>query len=275
MSFIGRKTRLHSLLFSDFPLGLIVPLDHGLTSGPIDGIENTEKLSRWVGSKNISAVIGHKGLVERLIDRDMLYPATGIVVQLNGMPGIAPDCDKKIIVSNIEAALRLGADAVSIQLNFSKDNYAHNLSLLGRVVDEAHAYGVPVLTMAYDKAELFTDDERITRINHIIRIVSELGSDAIKLAPPKAISDIPVILAKHCQDIQIYFAGGELCTEDRLCEMTSMLIAHGAYGLCIGRNVFQHPQPEELLVKIVNVMKSRERPVRVSKQKYADGRGLE
>jgi len=274
MSFIGRKTRLQSLLFSDFPLGLIVPLDHGLTLGPIDGIETTERLSRWIGSKNISAVIGHKGLIERLIDRDMLHPATGIVVQLNGMPGIAPDPDKKIIVSNIVAALRLGADAVSVQVNFSKDNYGHNLSLLGRVVDEAHAYGMPVLTMAYDKEELSNDDERIVRINHIIRIVSELGSDAIKLAPPKAISDIPIILAKHCQDIQVYFAGGELCTEDRLCEMTSTLVAHGAYGLCIGRNVFQHPQPEELLVSIVNLMKSIKIPLRVSRQKYPEGRAL-
>lgn len=274
MSFIGRKTRLHALLFSDFPLGLIVPLDHGLTLGPIDGIETTERLSRWIGSKNISAVIGHKGFVERLIERDMLHPATGIVVQLNGMPAIAPDPDKKIIVTNIQAAMRLGADAVSLQLNFAKDNYAHNLSLLGRVVDEAHAYGMPVLTMAYDKEELSNDAERITRINHIIRMVSESGSDAIKLAPPKEISDIPVILAHHCQDIQVYFAGGELCTEDRLCEMTSTLVSHGAYGLCIGRNVFQHPQPEELLVKIVNVMKNRERPARLPGQKYVDGRGL-
>lgn len=266
MGFIGRKVRLKSLLFSEFPLGIIVPLDHGLTSGPIDGIETTEKLAGWIGSENISAIIGHKGLVERLIKRDMLHPSTGIILQLNGMPSIARNPDLKIIVSNIEKALRLGVDAVSIQINFSMDNYVHNLSLLGRVIDEAHSYGLPVLTMAYDKEVFLDESERLSRLSHIIRIVSELGSDAIKLASPKVISDIPLIMKKHYEDIQIYFAGGEVCDEDRLLEMTSTLVAHGAYGLCIGRNVFQHPEPELLLGKLVNCMRNVERPVKCLSQ---------
>jgi fructose-bisphosphate aldolase, class I len=178
MGYIGRKLRERRILFAGSQHGLIVPVDHGLTLGPIAGMQDTGDFEGWISSTNLSAVLAHKGLIERLVLRDMLHPATGVIVHLNGMPGIAPDADTKVMVANVEAALRLGADAVSIQVNFSAENFKHNLSIMGTATDAAHAAGLPLLTMLYDKVKTQSPHEKSKRLNHLVRVVAELGSDA-------------------------------------------------------------------------------------------------
>ncbi|RKP46030.1 class I fructose-bisphosphate aldolase [Trinickia fusca] len=250
MGYVGRKLRERRILFPESQRGLIVPVDHGLTLGPIAGMQATDDFEGWIGTDHISAVLGHKGLIERLILRDMLHPSTGVIVHLNGMANLSSDGDTKVMVSNVEAALRLGADAVSIQVNFTADNFAHNFTMLGAVTDAAHAAGLPVLTMLYDKVKSPTPAERIARLSHLVRVVAELGSDAVKLAFPEFESEVPALVARHSRDIRIFFAGGDKASEESLVAMTRAAILSGASGLCIGRNVFQHPRPLALLERL-------------------------
>jgi fructose-bisphosphate aldolase, class I len=256
MSYVGRKLRERRVFLRDGRGVLIVPVDHGLTLGPITGMQSTHDFAGWIRSKHISAVLGHKGLVERLIMRDMLDPATGIIVHLNGMPTLAPAADTKVMLASVESALQLGADAVSIQVNFRQDNFAHNLAMLGAVTDAAHAAGLPVLTMLYDKVQSPSPAERLDRLHHLVRAAAELGSDAVKLAFPQSQHESESILSRHGQDIHILFAGGDKMPEDLLVSTTRASILHGARGLCIGRNVFQHPRPTILLERLARCMGS-------------------
>lgn len=255
MGYIGRKLRERRILFPDSQRGLIVPVDHGVTLGPIFGMQTTDDFKEWISSSCISAVLGHKGMIERLIMRNMLHPSTGVIVHLNGMASIASDSDTKIMLSNIETVLQLGADAVSIQVNFTTENFQHNLAMLGAVTDAAHAAGLPILTMLYDTVKVPSIEEKIQRLNHLVRVVAELGSDAIKLALPDSVSDVSELIAQHSRDIRIFFAGGEKTTEEVLFAMTRAALARGASGLCIGRNVFQHPRPLSLLRRLADCVK--------------------
>ncbi|KAG8148394.1 hypothetical protein BFF94_038365 [Burkholderia catarinensis] len=260
MGYVGRKLRERRILFPDSQRGLIVPVDHGLTLGPIAGIQTTETLEGWVGSPDLSAVLGHKGLVERLIVRQCLHPATGVIVHLNGMASLSPDADTKVMVSDIDAALKLGADAVSIQVNFTAGNFAHNFAMLGAVTDAAHAAGLPLLTMLYDKVKAPTAGERMVRLHHLVRVVTELGSDAVKLAYA-SVDEIEQLASVHGRDIRIFFAGGEKADEEVLVAMSQAAIRHGATGLCIGRNVFQHARPRVLLRRLADCVKGRSEKV--------------
>lgn len=255
MSYIGRKLRERRLLFPGIPRGLIVPVDHGFTVGPIPGLQMTEDMDAWVGSDCISAVLGHKGMIERLVQRGLLHPSTGVIVHLNGMPTLAPEADTKIMVSSIEAALQLGADAVSIQVNFTPKNFQQNLEILGWVTDAAHAAGLPVLTMLYDKAQSTSSDERVKRLNHLLRVVVEMGSDAVKLAFPESFADVSDLVLRHSGDIKIFFAGGEKTSEEMLLTITEAALSRGASGLCVGRNVFQHPHPTAFLRRLAQCIK--------------------
>jgi class I fructose-bisphosphate aldolase len=255
MGYLGRTLRMRRILFPDSQRGLIVPLDHGLTMGPIPGMQSIDDLHGWIGSSAISAVLGHKGMIERLIARNMLHSCTGVILHLNGMANLAPSPDTKIMVAGIDTALQLGADAVSIQLNFSATNFEHNLALLGRTTDAAHAAGLPILVMLYDKVKTPTVAERNLRLNHLLRVMTEMGCDAVKLALPESVADLAELIERHSRDLRIFFAGGEKTSEAALLNATRVALQHGASGLCAGRNVFQHAQPRSVLLRLAECVR--------------------
>ncbi|MDP5007874.1 MAG: hypothetical protein NWQ13_02490, partial [Glaciimonas sp.] len=255
MGYIGRKLRERRILFPQSQRGLIVPVDHGFTLGPILGMKETGDFEGWISSSNISAVLAHKGVIERLILRGMLHSSTGVIVHLNGMMSIAPDADTKVMVSNIDTALQLGADAVSVQVNFTAGNFHHNIALLGAVTDAAHAAGLPILIMLYDKVKTPSQAEAAERLHHLLRVVAEMGADAIKLAFPDSDAVLADLVARHSRDIRIFFAGGENTAEEVLMAKIRVALAHGANGLCVGRHVFQHPRPQVLLRQLADCIK--------------------
>src|ERR1700760_2868501 len=108
--------------------------------------------------------------------------------------------------------------------------------------------------MLYDKVQTADAQVRMDRLRHLMRITLELGSDVLKIATPPALDDIPEILDGLCEDIQIFFAGGELCSDEQLLEMTERAVRHGAAGLCMGRNIFQRDSADGLLTKLSSVL---------------------
>src|SRR4051794_25915586 len=141
----GKTIRLGRFRYPGTNVGLIVPIDHGLTIGPVEGVKSTSQISDWIGHDAICGVIAHKGIVERLADRRALS-SKGVMVHLNGMSTLGGSPNTKELVCSVESAVRLGADAVSVQINFDGTNDAHNITLLGAIVDDAQRFELPVLT---------------------------------------------------------------------------------------------------------------------------------
>lgn len=249
MSSVGKRLRLSRFFVRETNVGVIVPIDHALTMGPIDGLENTDAIASWISTPGITGVIAHKGMVERLAERNLLR-GLGVMVHLNGMSTIASNPHRKELLTQIETALRLGADGVSVQVNFDGRNDAHNLQLLGGVVDEALKVSVPVLAMVYDVAPNIAPDKRTERICHLSRIAIELGVDAIKLGAPETLDQVQPILEHAAKDVPILFAGGKTTTDALLLDLLGESLKWGGAGLCVGRNVFQREKPELLLSKI-------------------------
>jgi class I fructose-bisphosphate aldolase/fructose-bisphosphate aldolase/2-amino-3,7-dideoxy-D-threo-hept-6-ulosonate synthase len=165
------------------------------------------------------------------------------------------------MVTSVETALRLGAEGVSIQVNFDGKTDAQNLGLLGTVVDRCLGYGLPVLTMVYDKVAASEESLRIERQRHLMRIAVELGTDAIKIAPPSSLAGVAPLLEGITDDVAVFFAGGALASDEALFTLTKEALACGAAGLCVGRNIFQRPSPGEFLSQLSRLMRLPEETV--------------
>jgi class I fructose-bisphosphate aldolase len=249
MSVAAKQLRLSRFLDPRSRRGIIVPIDHGLTMGPIDGLQNAARIGSWLSSPGINGVIAHKGMAERLAARGLLG-GIGLMVHVNGMHAMAPNPDQKELLTSVKTVVRLGADALSLQLNFDGQNDAHNLRLLGGVVDEAMEYGLPVLTMLYDKKVDVAAEDRVPRLRHLMRLCIELGTDALKIAPPQQLADVGPILEFLSEDALVFFAGGSLGeagTDASLVALAREGARHGAAGFCVGRNVFQREDPRAIL----------------------------
>lgn len=236
--------------------GILVPIESGLTFGPLPGIESLAEVARWIGHPAITGVIAHKGMVERLGARGLLH-GKGVMVHLNGMTSFAVTPNRKEHLTTVEAALRLGADAVSLQLNFDANNDAHNLCALGAVVDQARGCGLPVLTMLYDKAPRVLPERRVQRLRHLVRACVELGTDALELPAPVDLSRIPLLLEGIEEHTAVFFAGGEVCSDEDMLGLASQAMAHGARGLCVGCHVFQHESASGFLTRLQDAVCSR------------------
>ncbi|WP_428266996.1 class I fructose-bisphosphate aldolase [Haliangium sp.] len=256
MAYAGKLLRLSRFRYRGSQRGLIVPIDHGLTLGPVDGLVSVARIGAWLTHHGVTGIIAHKGLIERLASRNMLG-RLGVMMHLNGMSSLASKPDTKQLLTRVDTAVRLGVDGVSVQLNYDGDNDPHNMQLLGAVVDEAQRFGLPVLTMLYDKVESADPRARIARLRHLMRISIELGSDALKLAAPSNPDELPLILDGLCEDIPIFFAGGSLSSDEQLLSMTRLAATHGASGLCMGRNVFQRESADLLLDRLSRILRGR------------------
>src|SRR5690242_4798515 len=170
---VGKTVRWSRFASATSGRSLIVPIDHGLTLGPIEGLSGVREIGRWLRDPAIDGVIAHKGLVARL-GTEGLLTGRGVMVHLNGATSIGEEPDTKQLVTSVENAVRLGADGVSVQVNFRPDNHAHNLGVLGRVVDEAERYGLPTLAMVYPAGVVDDERQAMARHRHFLRIALEL-----------------------------------------------------------------------------------------------------
>jgi class I fructose-bisphosphate aldolase/fructose-bisphosphate aldolase/2-amino-3,7-dideoxy-D-threo-hept-6-ulosonate synthase len=100
--------------------------------------------------------------------------------------------------------------------------------------------------MLYDKVEVKSASESMDRMHRLIRIVTEMGTDMVKIAFPNSMHDIQDLVSSHCDDVQIFVAGGEKIKEETLREKISVAMKAGAHGLCLGRNVFQNENQTEM-----------------------------
>ncbi|MEW6070516.1 MAG: fructose-bisphosphate aldolase, partial [Candidatus Thermoplasmatota archaeon] len=119
MSDLGKKIRLERIVNRETKKTVIVPMDHGLTLGPIKGTASIRDTIAKVAEGGANAVILHKGIVRighRGCGRDL-----GLIVHLSGATSLSPDPNYKIQVATVEEAVKLGADAVSVHVNIGSE----------------------------------------------------------------------------------------------------------------------------------------------------------
>ena len=249
----AKTIRLGRILQKTSHRSVIVPIDHGLTVGPLPGIESTHKISNWIVDPGIDAVIAHKGMITRLAERQLLH-GRGVILHLNGMSSLASQPDNKEMLSGVETALHLGVDAVSLQVNFTGHNDRENLRLLGEASDQAARHRFPLFVMLYDKVVEKNIKNRVARSRQLLRAAIELGADGIKIGMPETQVDVEEIFHEIHEDVLLFVAGGNVVDENHLLARIEHALSAGASGVCVGRNVFARRNVGAFLEKLSGVV---------------------
>ena len=103
----GKTRRLRRIMQQDNHT-VIVPMDHGVTVGPIQGITNLQQITDQLVKGKADAILVHKGIAKRIDVGN-----AGLIVMLSGMSNLSPNVNGKVQVCSVQEAIRLGADAVS------------------------------------------------------------------------------------------------------------------------------------------------------------------
>lgn len=242
------KIRRLSRIFRIDGKTVIVPMDHGVTLGPIAGIENISKVVEKLKKGGADAVLVHKGWA-RLIDTRGI----SLILHISASTKIGPDPDWKVVVASVEEAIALGADGVSIHVNIGCDREPEMLSLLGAVAESCEDWGMPLLVMAYPRGPKIMNQHDPELVSHAARVAAELGADVVKTNYTGSAESFKKVV-ESCP-VPVVIAGGPKVNSDReLLEMVKNSIDSGGAGVSIGRNIFQHEKPELITKAIVGIV---------------------
>ena len=216
---------------------IIVPMDHGMSMGPIDGIKDMKSAIQKVANGGANAIVEHKGVVEQGLRGS--GPDIGLIIHLSASTSLSPYPNAKTLVCSIEEAIKLGADAISIHVNIGDENEREMLNDFGRISCEARNWGMPLLAMVYPRGAKIPDEYDVKVIKHAARVGDEMGADIVKVSYPGS-PELFHEVVSGCS-IPVVIAGGAKMDSDRdILEMVKGSIDAGGAGVSIGRNVFQH-----------------------------------
>ncbi len=248
---IGKSIRMERIFNRTTKRCIIVPMDHGVSVGPIPGLVDAKSAVSEVAEGGADAVLMHKGLVRcghRHGGRDL-----GLIVHLSASSNLSPNSNTKVLVASVEDAVKLGADGVSVHLNMGDVAEGSMLADLGRVASEAQNWGLPLLAMVYARGPLIKDAYDPDVVAHCARTAVELGADIVKVPYCGNIDSFAHVVESCC--IPVVIAGGEKMDSTReFLQVVHDSIRAGAAGLSVGRNVFQHARPRMLVAALSGIV---------------------
>lgn len=264
MTEIGKRIRMERIMKRDTKRTVIIPMDHGITMGPVKGLHDMREAVNRVAEGGANAVLLHKGIIRagyRGYGRDI-----GLIMHLSGSTSLGPDPNNKVQVAEVEEAIKLGGDAVSIHINVGSETEPEQLRVLGRTAKICEEWGMPLLAMMYPRGKKITNQYGVEVVKHAARIGVELGADIIKTNYTGNLDTFREVVS-GCP-VPVVMAGGpKTKTNEEFCQMVYDSIQAGGAGVAAGRNVFQHEHPTKM-VKVLCGIVHEELDVETALKKY-------
>lgn len=253
---LGRDIRLSRILKKDRML--CIPMDHGISNGPIPGLENIHSVIYQCEKAGLTCVLVNKGIIKtlpRAID-------IGLIIHLSGSTSVGPAPNRKVLMGSVEEALRLGADAVSVHINIGAKEEPEMLYNLGMISDKCDEWNIPLIAMMYPRGETIKNQYDPEIVAHTARIGAEAGADIVKSVYTGEVHSFRKVV-KSCP-VPIVIAGGPKAKTDKdIVEMCFGAMEAGAKGVTFGRNIFQHRNPPAIIHALSNIILGGKSPKEV------------
>ena len=232
---------------------LCIPMDHGISNGPIEGLEDPVSTIYKCEGHGITSVIINKGIIKALARS----PRTGILVHFSSSTALSMSPNRKMLTGTVEEAMRLGADGVSLHINIGGKEEPEMLEQLGLTAEQCHKWEMPLLAMMYPRGENVKDPHDPEVVGHVARIGAECGADIVKTVYTGDIDSFSKIVKST--PVPIVIAGGPKAKTDLdILQMTEDAIAAGAKGVTYGRNIFAHKTPEKMTEALASIIFKKE-----------------
>ncbi|ELY89332.1 2-amino-3,7-dideoxy-D-threo-hept-6-ulosonate synthase [Natrialba taiwanensis] len=246
MTTAGLDARLNRIGTDDSYV--IIPMDHGLTMGAVQGLKDIESTIDGVTRGGADAVLTQKGIAPRVHDNKN---GKGYIVHLNGSTTIGPDEQDKRMTGTVEEAIKAGADAVSFHINVGSNYEPDQLTQLAEVTETADRFGIPVLAMAYARGP-GVDSTDAESLGHAVRFAEEVGADLVKTGYSGDAESFQHVV--ESTRLPVVIAGGSRGTDRETVEMVRGVMDAGGSGVSMGRSIFQHEQPEAITRAVSGVV---------------------
>jgi predicted phospho-2-dehydro-3-deoxyheptonate aldolase len=250
---VGKAIRLERIIDRNSGKTVIIPMDHGVTVGPIEGLADMRTTIGKVVAGGANAILIHKGIVRaghRGTGKDV-----GLIIHLSGGTSLSPDPNAKQLVCTVEEAIKLGADAVSIHINLGAETDAEMLSQLGFISECCLEWQMPLVAMMYTRGAKIKDEYDLKNVKHAARVGAELGADIVKVVYTGSVESFAEVV-EGCPVPVVIAGGAKMDSDEDIFKMVDGALKAGASGISIGRNAFQHKTPDKMVAALSKMVHS-------------------
>jgi len=232
----GLRNRLARIIKPADNRALMLAIDHGYFLGPTASLEIPQNTARPL-IKYCDSLMLTRGVLRTSIDPRHSVP---IVLRVSGGSSIiGEDLSQEDITVSTKDAIRLNASALALSIFVGSKYEYQTIVNLGRLVNEAEEYGMPVLAVTAVGKDMGKDERYLSLA---CRIAAEQGAHVVKTYYcenfEKVIESCPV---------PVIIAGGKKLPERDALQLTHDAIKAGAVGVDMGRNIWQSENPVPMI----------------------------
>lgn len=236
---------------------IILPLDDGLITGPLGVLTDTASILGDGLLQQVDAILGFRGLLSSY-ERQLSH--VPFILNLSASTALS-NHTTKVPVTSVEAAVRLGAEAVAFHINVSDESEGQMLEAAGHVIDRAEAAGMPVVVIAYPRRGAAAGDDNYHELRadrpeayaglvcHVVRVAVEIGASVVKTVYTGTEHSFAQVISAAC-GVPVLMAGGPPVEDDQAIRNAVTAVRAGAAGVAFGRQVFMNSEPAGFLARL-------------------------
>jgi fructose-bisphosphate aldolase/2-amino-3,7-dideoxy-D-threo-hept-6-ulosonate synthase len=248
---MGKQLRMGRLFNADTGRSVMIAADHGICISPMKELNDLRGLVRQAVEGGADAMLLAPGGA-RLVYDELVGTGTALIVRIDGSAtSISPDTTNDVLISSVEMALRMGADAVCTVGTIGVPRETQLSQKIGAVADSCEMWGLPQISeivpgemMDYQFAaraeRQWPSDPEL--VKYAARVGAELGVDIFKgyyTGDPDTFGEV----IEYCPIPYVVLSGPAAGDDEGFLRFVREAVDAGADGVSVGRNVFAHPDP--------------------------------
>jgi 2-amino-4,5-dihydroxy-6-oxo-7-(phosphonooxy)heptanoate synthase len=248
----ARDVRLRRLYRYGVDRLVVIPLDHTISDGAVLPGSLDSLVGKFAGN-GVDAIVLHKGSVRHVQPR--WFTELSLIIHLSASTIHAADPDAKYLVSRVDEALRLGADAVSVHVNLGSADEREQVADLGAVADFCDRWNVPLLAMMYPRGPRIGNPRDPGLVMHAATLAMDLGADIVKVPFAGSAAEMADVV-RSCP-VPLIVAGGPAATDDEVLDYVAEALRGGVAGVAMGRKIFQARDPGLMARRVAQLVHQR------------------
>ncbi len=258
----GKQIRISKLFDSKSGNAVIIPIDHGLVMGSVEGLSDPVDVLEKLVKLGIDATLMSAGLAKITTElfEGKNAPAKILTADsplISNVPGNFDGVLAHKPVATVEYAIRWGFDAVKVLFPWGSDKeiQAATIELTANFANECDRWGIPLMVepVLWGKAIPKERQRDPKLIENAARIALELGADILKMPYTGDLQNFSKLIKDFHVPV-VVLGGPKMESISDVLGVAKESIKSGAKGIVFGRNVWQYPAMDDLVYALQDIV---------------------
>jgi fructose-bisphosphate aldolase/2-amino-3,7-dideoxy-D-threo-hept-6-ulosonate synthase len=258
----GKEFRMGRLFNKQTKRMVLITADHGICVSPMHELNDMRGLVGKLVAGGADAVLVTPG-IGRKVYQEIAGSETAFMLRIDGTAtSIGPDLTNDEQICSVEAALKMGVDAVATFGVIGVAREAQLSKKIAFIAEDCERWGVPMMCEMLPESILeYQFSPRAKRewpkdveaLKYCARVPVELGADIIKgfyTGDPKTFREI----IDYCPAPYVVLAGPAANDVEVFLGFVREAVQNGAAGVSCGRNVWSNPDPTRVVRALMRVV---------------------